>query len=62
MAKPRKVEEPAAAYSVAPKRKKKPSASASVTNEVRYLDTTSATNLADKIFSERKNLLHKLAQ
>jgi hypothetical protein len=64
MAKPRKVEEPAGTYSVSSKRPAKPSAPAptAVKSEVRYLDSATAAKLADKIFSERRNLLHKLAQ
>lgn len=64
MAKPRKVEEPAGAYSASLKQVEKapPSAPIPAQSGIRYLDNSAATKLADKIFSERKKLLHKLAQ
>ena len=64
MAKPRKVQEPAASYSARSKQKVRGDAvgqKADVGN-VRYLDDASAQKLTDKIFAERKNLLRKLAQ
>lgn len=64
MAKPRKVEEPAAPYLTTPKRAARPAAPAPKTEVagVRYLDDATAQKLTDKIFAERKNLLRKLAQ
>ena len=64
MAKPRKVQEPAGTYAAAPKKSRKKASAAPKTDEsgVRYLDDATARKLTDRIFSERKNLLHKLAQ
>jgi hypothetical protein len=64
MAKPRKIEEPASTYSASRKQAEKPSSPTpnTTTSGVRYLDSATAGKLADKIFTERKNLLHKLAQ
>lgn len=64
MAKPRKVEEPAGTYSARKKRagKSAPAPVPAAKSGVRYLDPETASHIADKIFSERKDLLHKLAQ
>jgi hypothetical protein len=66
MAKPRKVQEPAAPYTTAKPEKKKvrPTAPApkAEAGNVRYLDDATAEKLTDKIFAERNNLLRKLAQ
>jgi hypothetical protein len=64
MAKPRKVQEPAGTYSAKPPAKRAPAAPAPKTavHQVRDLDDATAQKLADKIFSERKELLRKLAQ
>lgn len=59
--KPRKIEESAAAYSA-----KKPATKTlvpeSVASTPRTIDKASFKKVTDKIFSERKELLHKLAQ
>jgi hypothetical protein len=66
MSEPRKVEDPAGTYSTSKKRAKKPSRGKPEKNAdstaVRYLDDATAKHLADRIFVERKDLLHKLAQ
>lgn len=65
MPKRHKVEEPAGAYTTAPKRAPRPTAlvpKAPDSSEVRYLDEATARKLADKVFAERKELLRKLAQ
>jgi hypothetical protein len=64
MAKPRKVQEPAGTYTARTPAKRAPAAPASKTASphVRDLDDATAEKLADKIFSERKELLRKLAQ
>jgi hypothetical protein len=64
MAKPRKVQEPAGTYAAKPPAKRAPAAPAQKTASphVRDLDDATVQKLADKIFSERKDLLHKLAQ
>lgn len=57
--KPAKVEEPASPLL------KAPAAKASTRQDetgVRYIDDAEAHRLAGKIISERKNLLHRLAQ
>jgi hypothetical protein len=61
MAKQRKVGEPAGTYTA--KTPAKPaSAAKAATPQGRDLDDATAQKLADKIFSERKDLLRKLAQ
>jgi hypothetical protein len=62
MAKPRKVGEPAGTYAAKPPAKRAPAAPTTPTHQVRDLDDATAQKLADKIFSERKDLLRKLAQ
>jgi hypothetical protein len=64
MAKPRKVGEPAGTYAAKPPAKRAPAASAKKVAALhgRDLDDATAQKLADKIFSERKELLRKLAQ
>lgn len=64
MAKPRKVQEPAAPYAATPKQSTRSTAPVEKTGvgKVRYLDDATAQKLTDKIFEERKNLLRKLAQ
>jgi hypothetical protein len=64
MAKPRKVGEPAGTYAAKPPAKRAPAAPAQkmAAHQVRDLDDATAQRLADKIFSERKDLLRKLAQ
>jgi hypothetical protein len=64
MAKPRKVQEPAGTYAAKPPAKQARVASAQKTAapQVRDLDDATAQRLADKIFSERKDFLRKLAQ
>jgi hypothetical protein len=59
MAKPRKVGEPAGTYAAKPPAKQAPAAPA---QKIRDLGDATAQKLADKIFSERKDLLRKLAQ
>jgi hypothetical protein len=63
MAKPGKVQEPAGTYTAKPPAKQ-PAASGlkTASPQVRDLDDATAQKLADKIFSERKDLLRKLAQ
>ncbi len=62
--KPHRVEEPAGTYTVSPKKRTPSVVSVPKADAggVRYLDAPTARQLADKIFSERKNLLHRLAQ
>lgn len=60
MAKPRKVEEPAGTYLTPAKQRTK--AGSNLKPAVRYLENSPAEKLAEQIFLERKNLLHKLAQ
>jgi hypothetical protein len=64
MAKPRKVGEPSSTYTAKTPAKQAPAAPAQKTAapQVRDLDDATAQKLADKIFSERKDLLRKLAQ
>jgi hypothetical protein len=64
MAKPRKVGEPAGTYAAKPPAKRAPAAAVSkaAAPHGRDLDDATAQKLADKIFAERKDLLHKLAQ
>jgi hypothetical protein len=60
MAKPRKVEEPAAKYAAPAKSPAKPAPSSAT--GVRYARSEDVAKIADKIFAERKELLRKLAQ
>lgn len=60
MAKPHKVEEPAAPYLTA--KKPAPQASAPAQPSVRYARPEDVRKVADKIFAERKELFRKLAQ
>jgi hypothetical protein len=64
MAKPRKVQEPAGTDTAKTPAKQAPAAPAQKTaaHQVHDLDDVTAQKLADKIFSERKDLLRKLAQ
>jgi hypothetical protein len=62
MAKPRKVQEPAGTYTAKKRVPKASSAPKTAAPQVRDLDDATAQKLADKIFSERKGLLRKLAQ
>jgi len=59
--KPDKVEETAAPYIVG-RQEVKPVVSKTAKNEKRTVDAATFKKVADKIFSERKELLHKLAQ
>ena len=60
--KPHKIEEPKAAYA-APKPAKAATASPkSTVPRGQMVDDAAFKKVADKIFSERKELLHKLAQ
>ena len=64
MAKPRKVGEPAGTYAAKPSGKQAAAVPAqkAAGPPLRDLDDVTAQKLADKIFSERKDLLRKLAQ
>ncbi len=62
MAKPRKVGEPAGTYAAKTPAKQAPAAPKTAASHLRDLDDTTAGKLANKIFSERKELLRKLAQ
>ncbi len=59
--KPDRAEETAAPYGVSQPKAKLPAATKSEKNK-RPVDTAAFKKVADKIFSERKELLHKLAQ
>ena len=60
MAKPRKVEEPAAPYLAS--KQPAPKAPAPAQPAVRYARPEDVQKVADKIFAERKELFRKLAQ
>lgn len=62
MAKPRKVQEPATPYTAKPKKPVEPVRAKTGGAPVRTLDEAEARKLADKIFTERKDLLRRLAQ
>lgn len=62
MAKPHKVQEPAAAYDTTKPPAQKTPATPAGTPNVRHIDEATARALAEKIFPERKKLLNKLAQ
>lgn len=65
MAKPRKVQEPAAAYSSAPKKKgqaKTSAASKPQDHQVRYIDVETARKFTEQILDKHHELFRKLAQ
>lgn len=62
MAKPRKVEEPAAAYTASAKQPVKPAPTVPAGSGTRYARSEDVRKVADKIFAERKELFRKLAQ
>jgi hypothetical protein len=62
MAKPRKVEETAATYSVAKKRGKSLSTPAAGSPTTRYADEKVFRRAAEKVFKTHKELFRRLAQ
>lgn len=67
MAKPRKVQEPAAPYGAPPKKPVRPpaptsKAKAEAAPAIRYADDTTFRKAADKVFKTHDELFRKLAQ
>jgi len=62
MAKPRKVQEPTTPYTAKPKEPVEPAQAKIGGPAIRMLDEAEARKLADKVFTERKDLLRRLAQ
>ncbi len=65
MAKPHKVEEPAASYGITPKKSARavaPAKKTSATRAIRYVDDAAFRKAADKVFKTHDELFRKLAQ
>jgi hypothetical protein len=65
MAKPRKIQEPAATYAATPKPPARPAAPAANTGQtpgIRYAEPAAFRKAADKVFKSHRELFRKLAQ